>query len=178
MRRPILAVLLILLVAGSATAQPRSLVEPAPVAQAPSPTEMTDAGIAAWRKAQIKAGDYAFLMDWDDGSIFLKEVRGFDLKQGVTRLWVREEYFKQQLEDGVAFRSDESLVAIDCPGQRLRVLTIDSYPQVNLDGEPSAYDAQAPQWTYPRPESLEERLTYAVCIWIKDRQSDPTGGRR
>jgi hypothetical protein len=154
--------------AGFAQAQSRRAAPSAPAAQeAPPPADLTADAIAAWRKAQVDEGDYFHAFDWEDHARYVRPANGAKPDDPQLRLWVREEYFKAHGDDDGAHRSNLSLVALDCPLGRLRTLTSDAFPKLNLGGEPRRSDAQDPEWEYPRPESVEEQTIYYGCVLLK-----------
>jgi hypothetical protein len=174
---PVLACALALLcAAGPALAQRGAA--PAPPKDAPPPAEQTDAAVDAWRLKNIVADGATYAFRDEDGVVLFKPDRDQDPARMPLRIWVRSEHFETLKEESGSHRSDIALYAFDCPLGRYRLLAMDLYPQLNLQGGAERYDAQTVSWTYPRPGETADRLTWYACGWAADTAAQRARARR
>lgn len=169
MRAALVLLLAAACLAGPAAAQryPAAKAAARPT-DAPPPAGETDAAIDAWRARYIVGDGAEYAFSDELGVVLLQPDRGQDPARMPLRIWVRSEHFELMKEESGSHRSDQALYAFDCPLGRYRVLSIDFYPQLNLQGERTSQDAQDLNWTYPRPGDDADHLTWYVCRWAAD----------
>lgn len=135
----------------------------------PAPRKTDEAGVLAWIDRYIE-DDGTALAVYDDDSALLIELGSMKPMSGtVYRFWIRAEMFNpMDFDDVKGVRSFRMLYDGDCVQQRVRVLAADYYGSNNLKGEELDSADGEGDWSYPRPDSVDEMLIDHACGYVAE----------
>jgi hypothetical protein len=157
MRAVVAGLVLVLTVAGAATAQtPKSATR--------GPASLTDAGVAAWVAANRLEGERYRYVSWSpEGAFFLLKDGVNGLGEPVLRYLAKRELFATQAVLGAPTRSMSLLIDSDCNEGKSRLFDVYAFPRSGLQGPSHQAGDPNPFWEAKGPGLPTQAELPAIC---------------
>lgn len=135
----------------------------------PVSTEPTLAGhpafadVKAWTSANVELVGWTPFMDTGTGVLMVQTEPAEASATGVTRLWVRFEFYQPFKYDDLMIRSMREQTELDCAKHASRMLRADVYPYLNLKGPAHVDDHPDQSWKVAGADSPAGQMLKVYC---------------
>ena len=146
----------------------------------PPPKSLKEKDVNTWVARYIDAPEED-IFAWMEESVMFVDRKDLRVTPANTiRFWSRSEAFAPLETEVGLIRSSRFLYEVDCQGERVKTLAVDSYGQNNLLGDPlEEIDEPNADWSYPRPNTAGELIVDHVCEYAAEAaeqaKETPTG---
>lgn len=151
-----------------AAGPPRAAAPVPPASQPgapPPPASAAETDIEAWIAAYIDT-ERAFRFEYQPNAAVFLYVPEKLVAGKPAKLDIRHEYFRPLRWEGRSVRSDYAQTEVDCERGLMRVMSIETFPELNTQGEGRLSDKVGP-WATP-PEGELARASALVCREMRE----------
>jgi hypothetical protein len=133
-------------------------------AQMRGPASLTDAGVAAWVKANRLEGERYKYVSWSpEGAFFLLKDGVNGLGEPVLRYLAKRELFSTQAVLGAPARSMSLLIDSDCDERKSRLFDVYAFPRNGLQGPSHQAGDPNPFWEAKGPGLPTQAELPTIC---------------
>jgi hypothetical protein len=128
----------------------------------PAPKSASPADVEDWVQHNLWPMGYFRVGTLNSGISYLLLRPDQDLRKPVVQVWVRYENYAPQTINGHTVRSLRFVYDVDCDGRRMRALSAEGFPDLNLQGAADVVHMDG-AWLTPGSDTLNGQQIAYVC---------------